>query len=79
MTQEVCEHVLCRAVVILTCYAQIYHAQAMYELRNGPRPSYARLDGTEPEFEIRRARKVAVPREQARLIVVGVRDHIVLS
>lgn len=61
-------------VVVLRWYAQIYHAQSMYELRNGPRPSYAQLDGTEPEFEVRRVRRVAVQREQARLIVVSVRD-----
>jgi hypothetical protein len=36
------------------CANKIYHAQSMYELRNGPQPSYAQRDGTEPEFERRR-------------------------
>jgi hypothetical protein len=51
-----------------------YHAQSMYKLRNGPWPSYAQLDGTEPEFEVQRARRVAMPREKARLIAVSVKD-----
>lgn len=72
MTQQVCEHVLSRAIAMLMCSTQIYHAQSMYELRNGPQPSHAQLDGTEPEFEIRRAKRVAMPREQARLIAVSV-------
>jgi hypothetical protein len=61
------------------CYVQIFQAQSMYELRNGPWPSYAQLDRTEPEFEVRRARRVAMPREQARLIEVSVKDPIVSS
>jgi hypothetical protein len=51
----------------------------MYKLRNGPWPSYAQLDGTEPEFEVQRARRVAMPREKARLIAVSVKDPIVSS
>jgi hypothetical protein len=79
MTQQVCDDVLSLAIVMLMCSTQIYHARSMYELRNGPQPSYAQLDGTEPEFEIRRARKVAVPREHAQLIAVSVGEPTVLS
>jgi hypothetical protein len=51
----------------------------MYELQNGPGPSYAQLDGTEPEFEVRRARRLTVLREQARLNAVSFKDPIVSS
>lgn len=51
----------------------------MYELRNGPQPSYAQRDGTEPEFDLRKAKGVAVPREQARLIAVSVGEPKISS
>lgn len=37
-----------------------------YNLVDGPRPSYAQLDGTEPEFGIRRARKAEYCRGNRR-------------
>ncbi|KAG2127199.1 hypothetical protein DEU56DRAFT_758650 [Suillus clintonianus] len=55
--------------VLVIMSQKISHAQSMHELCNGPRPSYAQLDGTEFEFEIRRGKRAVVPREQARLIV----------
>jgi hypothetical protein len=51
----------------------------MYELRNGPWPSYAQFDGIEPGFEVQRARRVAMPREQARLIEVSIKYPTVSS
>jgi hypothetical protein len=68
-----------RSLYMLMCSTQIYHAQSMYELRNGPQPSYAQPDGTEPDFEIRRARKVAVRREHVQLIAVSVGEPTVSS
>jgi hypothetical protein len=75
MSQKVCYHVLPRVVVVLTTVTclQILHAQSMYELRNGPRPSHAQLDGTEPTFEIQRAKRIVFQQQQARLIMVSMR------
>jgi len=78
MTQQVCARYLLYSRCADVLCAE-YHAQSMYKLRNGPWPSYAQLDGTEPEFEVQRARRVAMPREKARLIAVSVKDPIVSS
>lgn len=75
MTQQVCARSLLYGRCADALCADI--PRTMYELRGDPQPSYAQLDGTEPEFEVRRVRRVAVQREQARLIVVSVRGPIV--